>query len=149
MKNTPGARSNTPSAGYSPTSGYTAAPAAPTYPTPVYSPPAYAAPVYSGPTYTAGTIGTMDSRPSVKGLAIAGMVLGIISDVLFFAWFIAIVCCIVGLVLSSVAWRRIATGSANPNGKGFAIAGFVTSLIAVVFYILAIFAFANYVGSGY
>jgi len=144
MKNTPAA-----SAGYAPTPGYTAPPAAPTYPTPAYSPPAYAAPVYSGPTYTTAPTGPADSRPSAKGLAIAGMVRGIIADVFFFAWLLGIICGIVGLVLSSVAWRKIASGTSSPDGKGFAIAGFVTSLIAVAVAVLVLFAFASVLSSGY
>ena len=146
MKNTAAARANTPTAGYSPAPS--SAPAAPTYPTPAYSPPAYAAPVYGGPAYTAGTAAHVDARPSVKGLAIAGMVLGIIADVFFFAWILGIICGIVGLVLSSVAWRRIASGTASSDGKGFAIAGFVTSLIAVGLAVLIIFAFASVFSSG-
>ena len=143
MKNTAAARANTPTAGYSP------APSAPTYPTPAYSPPAYAAPVYGGPAYTVDTTAHLDARPSVKGLAIAGMVLGIIADVFFFAWILGIICGIVGLVLSSVAWRRIASGTARSDGKGFAIAGFVTSLIAVGVAVLMIFVIASVFSSGY
>jgi len=90
-----------------------------------------------------------DGRPSVKGMAIAGMVLGIIADVLFFAWVIGVICGIVGLVLSSIAWRRIATGTANPDGKGFAIAGFVTSLIAVAWAVFVIFFVWSFFNSGY
>lgn len=144
MKNTPSAQTNTYGAG----AGYSA-PAAPTYPTPAYAPPAYAPPVYGGPAYTSGSVAMMDGRPSVKGMAIAGMVLGIIADVFFFAWILGIICGIVGLVLSSVAWRRIASGTANPDGKGFAIAGFITSLIAVGVAVLVIFAVASVFSSGY
>jgi len=144
MKNTPSAQANT----YGAAAGYSA-PAAPTYPTPAYAPPAYAPPVYGGPAYTSGSVPMMDGRPSVKGMAIAGMVLGIIADVFFFAWFIGIICGIVGLVLSSVAWRRIASGTASSDGKGFAIAGFITSLIAVGVAVLVVLAVASLFSSGY
>ena len=126
MKKTPSVQTNR----YGAATSYSA-PAAPTHPTPAYAPPASASPVYTGPPYKSGSSSIMDGRPSVKSMAIAGMVLGIIADVFFFAWGIGITCGIVGLVLSSVAWRRIASGTASSDGKGFAIAGFVTSVIAV------------------
>ena len=114
----------------------------------LYTSPVYATPVYTGPVYVApGSIPT-DPRESAKGLGIAGMVLGIVSLVFFFAYFIGIICSIIGLILSSVAWRKISTGSARPDGKGFAIAGFVTSIIAVVFYIILIFAVYSFLSSG-
>lgn len=126
---------------FSSSTGYTPPVSAPTaYMPPATPAPMFATPVYTGPMYVAPGAGVSDHRDSAKGLGIAGMVLGIVSLVFFFAWFIGIICSIVGLVLSSVAWRKISTGSARPDGKGFAIAGFVTSIIAVAFYIILIFA---------
>ena len=143
-------RPSTPSYGtnagrdFSSSTGYSApAPTAPTYAPPAYAAPVYGAPTYTGPAYVAPVSMSADPRPSAKGLGIAGMVLGIVSLVLFFAWFIGIICSIVGLVLSSVAWRKIASGNARPDGKGFAIAGFVTSIISVAFFILLIFVFTG------
>lgn len=134
---------------FSPSAGYGAPGAsAPSYTAPTYSTPGYAAPVYGGPAYVPGTSGSGDSRPSAKGLAIAGMVLGIVADVFFFAWFIGLICAIVGLTLSSIAWRRISTGAARPDGKGFAIAGFITSIIAVGVALLIFFAAVSVLSSG-
>jgi len=98
--------------------------------------PTYSGPMYATPSYSPGT----RTGETVKGMSIAGMVLGIVGIVFFFVPIIGIVCAIIGLVLSSVAWRKISTGEASPDGKGFAITGFVTSLISVAFalYILLV-----------
>jgi hypothetical protein len=60
-----------------------------------------------------------------NGPGIAGMVLGIIGVLMFWFPFIGLPVSIVGLVLSSVGMKRI-------DGKGFAIAGLVLTIIAVV-----------------
>jgi|GEM_PF-953689 hypothetical protein len=104
-------------------------------PTPPWNP---APPTYGHPGYSSMPMGFGPALPSVKGLAIAGMVLGIVSLVFFFAWFIGLVCCIVGVSLSGVALSRISKGSADPDGKGMAIAGLVTSIVSIVFYIFFI-----------
>jgi len=62
-----------------------------------------------------------------KGLGIAGMVLGIISLVFFWTAWIAIICAIVGLVLSISGRNRTPAGMKN----GMAVAGIVTSCIAI------------------
>lgn len=146
IKKTPSAPDSRP---YSSSAGYGApSSGAPSYAPPSYTTPGYAAPVYGGPAYVAGSSGSGDSRPSVKGLAIAGMVLGIVADVFFFAWFIGLICAIIGLTLSAVAWRRISTGAARPDGKGFAIAGFITSVIAVGIALIIVFAAVSVLSSG-
>jgi len=122
MKNTPAASTYTP----------------PTYSPPTYSTPTYATPTYTAPVYGGGAPSKTDSRPSVKGMSIAGMVLGIVSLVLFWVTIIGFVSGIVGLILSSIAWQRISSGTSSNDGKGFAIAGFVTSLISVALTIFVI-----------
>ena len=82
-----------------------------------------------------------------KGLAIAGLVLGILS--FFLAWTIIIP--LLGIILSSVA---IYQGRGNPqSGKGMAIAGLVTSIAGVVIlFAFSYFAYASYapiVAKGY
>jgi hypothetical protein len=76
------------------------------------------------------------------------MVTGIISDVIFFSPFLGLVCGIVGLVLSSVAWRKISTGAASPDGKGFAITGFVTSVVSVALWIFVIILIGSLIAAG-
>lgn len=60
-----------------------------------------------------------------NGPGIAGMVLGIIGVLSFWFPFIGLPVSIVGLVLSSVGMKRV-------TGKGFAVAGLVLTIIAVV-----------------
>ena len=60
-----------------------------------------------------------------NGPGIAGMVLGIISVLIFWFPFIGLPISIVGLVLSSVGMKRI-------EGKGFAVAGLVLTIIGVI-----------------
>jgi hypothetical protein len=72
-----------------------------------------------------------------NGLAVAGMVLGIIVMTIGF-WmtgFIEIPAGITGLVLSCVAYGRAAKGA---PGKGMAIAGMVLTLVAAPLYFIAL-----------
>ena len=61
------------------------------------------------------------------GLSITSMVLVIISLVLWCYWPISIICGVLALIFGIIRMKK-------PNGKGMAIAGFVTGLIAVVFW---------------
>jgi hypothetical protein len=74
-----------------------------------------------------------------KGLSIAGMVLGIVACALFCAWYIAIPCAIVGLILSIMGKKKsVAAGAPT----GMATAGIILCVIGlgidVLFAILAI-----------
>ena len=60
-----------------------------------------------------------------NGPGIAGMVLGIIAVMTFWFPFVGLPVSIVGLVLSSVGMKRF-------EGKGFAVAGLVLTIIGVV-----------------
>lgn len=74
-----------------------------------------------------------------NGMAIAGMVLGIVSLVIFCLWYISLPCAIVGLILSVVAKKKAKETGA---GGGMATAGLVLCIIAlglaIVITILAI-----------
>ncbi len=96
--------------------------------------PVYQQPVYQQPVQSA-------AQPTVpgKGLGIAGMILGIISLVLFCIFYISIPCSIIGAILGGVGLSKAkAVGMKN----GMATAGFVCSCIAlgvtILFIILAI-----------
>jgi hypothetical protein len=65
-----------------------------------------------------------------NGLAIAGMVVGISSLVLFFLAWIATIIAIVGLVLSLVGLNK--SKQLGGLGRGMAVAGVVTSSIGIV-----------------
>ena len=96
-----------------------------------YGPP----PGYGYP-YAPNPYGTPTGLPSVSGMAIASMVLGIIA---------AVPCCsinhvgaLVGLPLGIIALMRINKGAADPRGKGQAIAGIVLCSVGIAIGILAI-----------
>ncbi|MBR2743695.1 MAG: DUF4190 domain-containing protein [Clostridia bacterium] len=64
-----------------------------------------------------------------NGVAVAGMVLGIVGLVFCFTGWFAIICTILGLVLSIVGMKKAKETGA---GKGMAIAGIVCSVIGLV-----------------
>ncbi len=64
-----------------------------------------------------------------KGLSIAGMVLGIVSLVLFIIWVFAIPCSIIGLVLSIIGKGK---SKAAGQPRGMAVAGIILSIIALI-----------------
>tara|TARA_Y100001935_G_scaffold127041_1_gene105343 strand:- start:373 stop:819 length:447 start_codon:yes stop_codon:yes gene_type:complete len=74
-----------------------------------------------------------------KGLSIAGMVLGIVGLVFALApcmHMIGLIVGVVGLILSAISMKKCNAGQAD--GKGMAIAGLATSIIAVVWAIYMI-----------
>lgn len=74
-----------------------------------------------------GTTYTESEAPAGKGLAIAGMVCGIVSLVMVCCfWPIGIVCALVGLALSIIALVK-------KQNKGMSIAGIITSGLGVLF----------------
>jgi len=66
-------------------------------------------------------------QPGGTGLAVASMVLGIISLVICAYWYISLPCSIIGLSLGAVARKK-----PGRPGNGMAVAGIVTSIIALV-----------------
>lgn len=77
------------------------------------------------PQYPAGP-GTQQTN----GLAVAGMVVGIVSIALFFLNWIDILIGIVGLVLSIVGLSK--SRQLGGTGRGMAIAGIITSAVGIV-----------------
>jgi uncharacterized membrane protein len=69
--------------------------------------------------------------PKVDGLAVAGMVLGIVGIIFGFLYTIP---CAVGVVLSSVALYRIGKSNGWRTGKGFAVAGLVCGVVGLAFW---------------
>ena len=84
---------------------------------------------------------TTAGAPQGNGMATASLVLGIVSIVLCWIWFIGIIAGILAIVLAVVSKKKI---KANPNmgGSGAATGGLVTgiigTLIALVFIIIAV-----------
>ena len=111
-----------PPPGYPPNAGYAQGPQGPGYPpNAAYTPyQSYGYPYAYPP---------MPPMPLPNGMAITGMVLGIVGAVtsLFYVGgFIGII----GLIFSIIALRAVGRGQAG--GRGMAIAGLVTSVIAIL-----------------
>ncbi len=78
-----------------------------------------------------------------KGLSIASMILGIVSVVFCCClWYIAIPAGIVGLILGIVGIRK------GGEGRGMAIAGIITSSIAIILAIVMAVIFVSALTSG-
>lgn len=73
--------------------------------------------------------------PPTSGMAVASMILGIVSIVLF--WAIGFIFAIVGLILGSIAIKECEPRG-NKKGGGMAIAGIVCSSIGLLIWILII-----------
>lgn len=111
-------------------------PAAPQYPAPQYpappqpasAPPGYGQPApYGQPAqYPAPT--PPPTQPGAGGLAIAALIIGIASLVLFWVPYLGLLGAIVGLILGIVAWAG--AGKRN-RPKGTAIAGTIISAVAI------------------
>ena len=78
-------------------------------------------------------------QPQGNGIAVAGMVLGILTVVLFFTSLIAVILGILAIIFSIIGIRKAARVG---KGKGMAIAGLVTGIIGTVLAILLVVAIA-------
>ena len=87
------------------------------------------------PTAQSGT--TQQINKKSKGMAIAGLVLGIISvvPVLFCG---GPIWAILGIIFSSVARHRITNKPDQYEGEGLAIAGLITSIVGLILNLVAI-----------
>ena len=120
-----------------------AVPVQPGYPQPSYPPPSYPQPSYPQPPYPqpGGYYGSPMLRQQTSGMAVAGMVLGILSLVLFWASLLAPLLALLGIIFSSVGMSQ----GSKPGwtGKGMAIAGLVCSLITAAVWVLLVIAVAS------
>ncbi|MFD0637194.1 DUF4190 domain-containing protein [Catenulispora yoronensis] len=116
-------------------------PAGPGYGPPGYGPPA---PGYGPPGYPPPPYGPYLVRKT-NGMAVTGMVLGIVSLVLFWAWFFGPVLAVLGLIFSGVGISQC--GRTGQEGKGMAIAGLVCSLISASLWVLLVIAVESFVHS--
>ena len=72
--------------------------------------------------------------PDRKGMAVASLVLGILSVELFCLWYLSLPCAVVGLILGILSLKS--------SGRGMAIAGLVLSIIALAIAVVTIILFA-------
>ena len=94
------------------------------------------------------SISNTSPQQSVKGMAIASMVLGIVGIVFaFFCYPVGFICALVGLPLGGVAKSKIAKGKASKDGNGQAVTGIVLCIITVAIAIIMIVVVGAAIGS--
>lgn len=86
----------------------------------------------------------MESAEKSAGMAIASMVLGILSLVLLCVPYVGIPCAIIGVVLGLVARGKVKDGTGG--GGGMAMAGIVCGTIAIVLCLLVIVGAMAFIG---
>lgn len=86
--------------------------------------------------YPGGYYGPPMLRQQTSGMAVAGMVLGILSLLFFWAWVLGPVLSVAGIVFSAVGMSQ----GSKPGwtGKGMAIAGLVCSLITAAIWVFLV-----------
>lgn len=94
-------------------------------------------PFLAQPIYVATPVYEKKPVPG-RGLGVASMVLGILSIVLFCVWFLSIPFAVLGLIFG-IAGLCVS----KSHGNGMAVAGFVCSLVTLLFYGLIIFLMAE------
>ncbi|WP_420035786.1 DUF4190 domain-containing protein [Streptomyces sp. cg28] len=113
------------------------------YPGPQYGYPAPQPPApYGGAQQYGYWPGAMPAQPS-NGLGVAAMVLGIISDVLFLMWPVAIICGLLGIVFGALGRGKARRGEATNPGQALTgiICGSVGAALAVGFIVLIVATF--------
>ncbi|WP_353944998.1 DUF4190 domain-containing protein [Streptomyces sp. HUAS MG91] len=106
-----------------------------------YPAPQHPAP-YGGAQNYAYWPGAVQAQPS-NGLGVAGMVLGIISDVLFLMWPIAIICGVLGIIFGAMGRGKAKRGEATNPGQALTgiICGAAGVALAVGFIVLVVATF--------
>ena len=119
----------------------TQAPAMPQYgaqlPPPGYGP----GPGYGQQMYPGGYYGPPMMAQKTNGMAVTGMVIGILSLVLFWASLLGVLLAILGIIFSGIGISQCS--KQGQAGKGMAIAGLVCSLIAATFWVVVVIVVAS------
>ena len=90
-----------------------------------YAPPQYGQPGYPPqPGYVAVPV----SEPGA-GMAVASLVLGILSIVTFWAWFLVVPLSVVGIILGTLGRRAV-------SRRGIALAGLICSIIGLAIFLI-------------
>jgi hypothetical protein len=142
MSDTPEAGPASGDQGFAPPDGgFRAQPPAPGYsPPPGYGPaPGYASQAYSGGYH--GYYGPPMLRQQTSGMAVAGMVLGIVSMVLFWASLLGPLLAVLGIVFSSIGLSQ--SSKPGQTGIGMAVAGLVCSVITLAVWVTLVILIAS------
>lgn len=102
------------------------------YPAPTYAPPFYPGGYYGAPIVL---------RPQTSGMAVAGMVFGISSLVLFWASLLGPLLAVMGIVFSAIGMSQ----SSKPGwtGMGMAVTGLVCSLVTAAIWVFLVILIAS------
>ena len=108
-------------------------------PPPPYQPPAYGQPQY--PAYGGPGIppGYPVQQPN-EGMAVAAMVIGIVSLVLACGYGVGLLGSPVAMIMGRVSMNRIDRSNGQLGGRGMAQAGFILGIVGTVLLALAIIA---------
>ncbi|PKR79967.1 hypothetical protein CW751_12115 [Brumimicrobium salinarum] len=88
----------------------------------------------------------LDVQKTNNGMATAALVLGIVSIVFSFFWFIGLICGILGVVLGIISKNKIKTDP-NMGGSGAATAGLITGIIGIIISVIVIIIGILFVGA--
>ena len=117
---------------YQPPAAPPSYPQQPGYPQQPPTYPAYGTPGYPPPGY--GVV------PQNEGLAVASMVIGIVSFVLACGYGIGLLGSPVALVMGRISMKRIDRSGGQLGGRGMAQAGFILGIIGTVLLVLSLIA---------
>lgn len=84
---------------------------------------------------------TRIEMPHTNGLAVTGMIMGILSLVTPWCCCLGLIFPILGIIFSCIGLSQINRNPEVEKGRGMAIAGLVMSVLAIVLYVLAILIF--------
>ena len=114
---------------------YQGAAGPPAYPGMPGGSPAYlSAPGYPGfPTHPGGYYGPPTLRKQTSGLAVTGMVLGMLSLLLFWAWLLALLLALLGIVFSALGISQCS--KPGWTGMGMAVTGLVCALLTAMIWV--------------
>ncbi|MDX1652615.1 MAG: DUF4190 domain-containing protein [Brumimicrobium sp.] len=90
--------------------------------------------------------GAPQAAPQSNGMATASLILGICSIVLFWLWFVGVICGVLAIIFGVVAKNKI---KANPNmgGAGAAKGGLITGIIGIVIWLIMVIVVAVFLTS--
>ncbi|MHA7304332.1 DUF4190 domain-containing protein [Arthrobacter sp. TMN-49] len=92
-----------------------------------YGQPQFGAQQYGAPSYYQGGPGYVDPTSGPRGMSLASMIIGLVSLVAGFGFFI--VPQIVGIVLGHIGLKK-----ESPQGRSFSITGLITNYLALLIY---------------
>jgi hypothetical protein len=106
-------------------------------------PPGYSQPVYPQSGYAPPVQVVMQAGPKTNGLAVTGMIVGIVGLVLFFTGYLGLILCVLGIVFGGIGLYQVnqAPQQYSPASRGMAITGLVLGVVGIgiaIYFIIAV-----------